>query len=216
MLSCLAFFFDHPSFLSARLILHNVVPVLNSSHRKYAISSRYKWGFSNRWSQSAFTITGVRLRGRPPLFGGAFTPPNSRMLERILLIVRSLQQAASAILETVRSLLNIMSWMSCKVEAARLGAMMSCPTSWSTDLPEKRWNPQTKSWSYDQVYLIFLFLSSLRYSVVQWPINWDNLGCSLTMGDCNYLYECSRMDFTSTNYFYCHQPPIFMVSWYTR
>jgi hypothetical protein len=65
--------------------------------QKTAISSKYKPGFSIRWSHRASSITGVMLRDRPPLLGGALTLPNILILEEILEIVLLLQPAACAI-----------------------------------------------------------------------------------------------------------------------
>lgn len=104
---CLDAFFDQPSHFSARRMLHVVNNTPNSSNRKTAISSRYKWGFSTKWSQRTWTIRGVRLRGHPLLFGGAVTLRNNRTLERCLLIVRLWQSAALAICDAVSSLLTI-------------------------------------------------------------------------------------------------------------
>jgi hypothetical protein len=92
---CLAAFLDQPSRLSARL-KHVVICAWNSYYRKMAISSRYKWGFSSRWSQRALSITGVSLCGHPPLFGGAFTLPNRFRL--VTCLVMELDWAPSLLL----------------------------------------------------------------------------------------------------------------------
>jgi hypothetical protein len=59
----------------------------NSSYRKPTISSRYKVGFSSRYSHNASSMISVMLRGRPSLFGGALTLLNIYILEEILRIV---------------------------------------------------------------------------------------------------------------------------------
>ena len=59
----------------------------NSFQRKIAILSRNKVGFSSRRSHKASSMTTVRLRGRPPLLGGALTLSKIRVLANILRIV---------------------------------------------------------------------------------------------------------------------------------
>ena len=54
-------------------------------------------------------MTGVMLRGRPPLLGGDLTLPNIRILEEILRMVLLLQPAAYAICDIDSSPLWIMS-----------------------------------------------------------------------------------------------------------
>lgn len=129
---------DQPSCLRARPMLHVVTCTWNSSHRKIAISSRYRWGFSSRWSQRALSITGVSLRGRPPLFGGAFTSPKRFMLVTCLVIVLGWQPAALAIWEWVSSLLKIISRINSRVDEARMGAIFLPYEDDRRDLPG--WN----------------------------------------------------------------------------
>lgn len=69
-------------------------------------------------------MIGVMLLGLPALMGGALMLPNSRSLDRILMIARLLQPAASAIGEAVSSPLLIISWMSSSLDFARFGAKM--------------------------------------------------------------------------------------------
>jgi len=94
-------FFDQPAAFSVRLIVEVGISARNLSHRKTAISSRYRSGFSRRCSQRASSIIGVTDRGRPPPFHGALTDPKARRLERMYLTARTLQPAASAICAAV-------------------------------------------------------------------------------------------------------------------
>lgn len=101
----------------------------NSSSRKSCISWRYKLGFSSKCSERAFIMIGVTLCGRPFLIGGALVLPYMRRLERILMTVRLLQPAASAIWDVVSSSLLIISWMRLSVDWAKLGAILHWATS---------------------------------------------------------------------------------------
>lgn len=51
-----------------------------------------------------------------------WTLPNYRKFLRILLIVRSLHSAASAISDVVKEVLCIISWLKCSIEKGNLGA----------------------------------------------------------------------------------------------
>ena len=81
--------------------------MLNSSHRKLAISSIYKPGISARWSQRASSITGVMLGGGPGGIVGELGLPNNLMFLRTLVIERSLHFASLAICDVVSLFLLI-------------------------------------------------------------------------------------------------------------
>lgn len=87
---------------------------------------KYKSGLSNRQSHRTSSIIGVILCGRPDLIRGALTLPNSRNLDRILIIAHLLQSTAFAICEIVSSLLAIISRINTRIDLARLGAMVRC------------------------------------------------------------------------------------------
>jgi hypothetical protein len=70
---------------------------LNSSHRKSAISSWYRPGFSSRCSRSASSIGGVIDRRVPPPFAVAFIEWKWRRLDLIALTERLLQSVTVAI-----------------------------------------------------------------------------------------------------------------------
>lgn len=69
-------------------------------------------------------MTGVMLRGRLPLLGGALTLLNIRILEEILSMVLLLQPAASAICDIDSSPLRIISLISSCFEGARFSAVL--------------------------------------------------------------------------------------------
>jgi len=71
-------------------------------------------------------MVGVMIRGQPPPFGGARAFLKSRRLERMLIIERLLQPAASAIWDVVSNPLQIISRISSSCEAASRGAIMGC------------------------------------------------------------------------------------------
>jgi len=53
--------------------------MLNSSHRKLAISSIFRPDVSARWSQRASSMTGVMLGGGPGGIVGGLGLPNNHM-----------------------------------------------------------------------------------------------------------------------------------------
>jgi len=97
--------------------------VLNSSSKKSTISSRYRSGFSSKYSHRASNIGGVMLRGRPTLFDGAFVEPKWRRFDSIVNTERSLQPTTSAILAG-GWLLRIMSRTCACCDSARFGAIL--------------------------------------------------------------------------------------------
>ena len=97
--------------------------VLNSSSKKSTISSRYRLGFSSKYSHKASNIGGVMLRGRPTPFEGAFVEPKWRRFDCIAKTKRSLQPTTSAILAGGQ-LLKVISWICTCYESARFGAIM--------------------------------------------------------------------------------------------
>ena len=105
-------------------MLEVVTRVRNSSQRKIVISSRYKPGFSDRFSQRASIISGVTVRFRPIRVGGACTFPNCRKFERIFIIVAWLHFASSSILDVPSDWLSIMSRMRCSLDGGSLGAIL--------------------------------------------------------------------------------------------
>ena len=101
MALCCAFFFVQPARERARLTLDVDGNIPNSSHRKIAISSTYRPGFSARWSQRASSMIGAILRCQPTETGGDLALPNNRKFLRMLVIERSLHCASFAICDVV-------------------------------------------------------------------------------------------------------------------
>lgn len=87
-------------------MLDFVARTSNPSHKKTAISSRYRSDISSRYSRRALSIEGVVDRGRPPPLNGALVVPKQRRFERIALTERGLQSATSAIRSVFRGLLT--------------------------------------------------------------------------------------------------------------
>jgi hypothetical protein len=104
-------------------MLEGVTCVLNSSSTKSTISSRYRSGFSSKYSHRASNIGGVMLRGRPTPFEGAFVEPKWRRFDFIANTERSLQPTTSAI-SAGGCLLSIMSRICACCDSARFGAIL--------------------------------------------------------------------------------------------
>ena len=83
-------------FLNSCAHGQHVTSFSNTFQINSAISYRYRLGFPSKLSQRVLTMTGLRLRGGPPLPKDAFTFPNRRLLEHSLLIVRSWQSTILA------------------------------------------------------------------------------------------------------------------------
>jgi hypothetical protein len=119
--------------ISVLPMLEAVTCVLNSSSTKSTISSRYRPGFSSKYSHKASNIGGVMLRGRPTPFEGAFVVPKQRRFDSIAKTERSLQPTTSAI-SAGGQLLRSMSRICACCESARFGAILGRDVSSSNTL----------------------------------------------------------------------------------
>jgi hypothetical protein len=104
-------------------MLDFVTRTSNPSHKKTAISSRYRSGFPSRYSRRVSGIGEAMDRGRPLPLNGALVVPKQRRFERIALTERGLRSATSAIQSVFRGLRTIRSRISSCCKAARFGAM---------------------------------------------------------------------------------------------
>src|SRR6266536_2002352 len=116
-------FLVQPRDFSTLPTLDGVTCVSNSSSTKSTISSRYRSGFSSKYSHRESNIGGVMLRGRPTPFDGALVEPKWRRFDCIVNTERSLQPTTSAI-SAGGWLLRIMSRICACCDSARFGAIL--------------------------------------------------------------------------------------------
>ena len=104
--------------------------------------------------------------------------PNSRRLDRILIIARLRQPAASAIWEVVNSPLLIISLINSSVDLARFGTMVHCATSVVSCEGRRVW---WECWTWGTEMTGNTQKASLYNNLVFYGTRPRNQGFSLTM-----------------------------------
>lgn len=142
--------------------------MLNSSHKKMAILSIYKPGFSARWSQRVSSITEVMLDGWPAGTDGDRGLPKSRKFLRMLVTDRLLHLATLAICEMVSFFLLRVIWtMDWRCQFLRLRAILKragalLVLEWRQSFWGKYRGGCEYSWGCNNTYTT----SSILYSII--------------------------------------------------